>query len=63
MSDLEAVLAILELPAEPRRVDPHPDLVAAIRPTPAQMWEAALILGWFPDDRDRPFRAAASAER
>lgn len=61
MSELESVLLeILELPAESRRVDPHPDLVAAIRPTPRQMWEAALVLGWFPDVQDRQFRAAAS---
>ena len=61
MPDLETALAILEMSAAPSRVDPHPDLVAAIRPTPRQMWEAALVLGWFPDVQDRQFRAAASA--
>lgn len=29
-------------------LDPHPELVAATRPTPAQMLEAVDYLGWMP---------------
>ena len=29
-------------------LDPHPDLVAATQPTPAEVFEAARYLGWMP---------------
>lgn len=46
MPDLDLETILLELP--PRRIEPHPDLVASIRPTPRQMCEAAAVLGWLP---------------
>ena len=46
---LETILATLDLPLDrPRRVEPHPELVASINPTPRQMCEAAAVLGWLP---------------
>ena len=50
MSDtIETILATLELPVgRPRRIEPHPELVASIRPTPQQMCMAAAALGWLP---------------
>jgi len=29
--------------------DPHPEWVAAIRPTAAQVMQAAAVLGWYPE--------------
>ncbi len=40
--------------------DPHPALVAATRPAPADVAAAAALLGWLPDADDR-FRAAVPA--
>ena len=37
---LETILATL--------LDPHPELVAAQKPTPAEVFEAARYLGWMP---------------
>ncbi len=37
---LETILATL--------LDPHPELVAATQPTPAEVFEAARYLGWMP---------------
>ena len=34
-------------------IEPHPDLVAAQRVTPAEVCEAAALLGWLPGDGDR----------
>jgi hypothetical protein len=34
--------------------DPHPELVAAQRPSPADVLEAAAYMGLFPGDEDRP---------
>ena len=45
VSSLETLLATL--------LDPHPELVAATRPTPAQVLEAADYLGFFPTEADR----------
>lgn len=42
-------------------IEPHPDLVAAISPTPQQMAEAAGLLGWLSDPEDRWFRPAVGA--
>jgi hypothetical protein len=28
--------------------DPHPELVASIRPTPAEMMRAVAVIGWTP---------------
>jgi hypothetical protein len=36
-------------------IEPHPELVAAMRPTPRQMVEAAGELGFYPADEDRPY--------
>ncbi len=49
MRDLDLETILLELPVDrPRRVEPHPDLVASITPTARQMCEAAAVLGWLP---------------
>ena len=48
---LETILATIEIPADlspRRRVEPHPDLIASITPTPRQICEAAAVLGWLP---------------
>jgi hypothetical protein len=39
-------------------VQPHPELVAATRPSPRQVTEVASLLGWLAEDEDR-FRPAA----
>jgi hypothetical protein len=36
--------------------EPHPELVAVQRPTPADIVRAAAVLGWLPD-QDGRFRA------
>jgi hypothetical protein len=40
---LETILATL------LDLDPHPELVTATRPTPAEVFEAARYLGWLPE--------------
>jgi len=42
-------------------IQPHPDLVAAVRPTPRQVAEAGAVLGLLSDPDDRWFRAAVGA--
>ena len=34
-------------------IEPHPELVAAMRPSPRQVTESAALMGWLPDDEDR----------
>lgn len=42
-------MLIIDLPLEdPDPIVPHPDLTAAQRPTPLQVFDAARHLGWFP---------------
>ena len=52
MAALDSILTAL--------LDPHPELVAATRPTPAQVLEAADYLGWVPEV---PFLAPAVPAR
>ncbi len=47
--DLAALAPLLESAAEPEPVEPHPALTASIRPTPGQVYRAALQLGWYPE--------------
>ena len=53
----------IELPADTLLglIEPHPELVAAMRPTPAQVAEATVILGLLSDPDERWFRPAVSA--
>jgi len=40
---------VIDMPlGDPGPIVPHPDLVAANKPTPAQVFSAAQALGWFP---------------
>ena len=42
-------MIVIDLPFEdPDPIVPHPELVAAKKPTPAQVFDAARHLGWFP---------------
>ena len=44
---------MITLPAlwdEPE-ITPHPELVAAKRPSPREVAQAASVLGWLPDER------------
>jgi len=34
--------------------DPHPDLVAAMRPSPRDLLMAVSVLGWMPEGRTFP---------
>ena len=34
-------------------IEPHPELVAAMRPSPREVTEAAGLLGWLPEPEDR----------
>ena len=43
------MIAILDLGDEPEP-EPHPDLVAAKRPSPREVAEAAALLGWLPSE-------------
>lgn len=54
MTSLGALLAALQ---------PHPELVAVQRVTPAEVTEAAAVLGMLSDPDERWFRPAVSAER
>ena len=53
----------IEIPADVflPAIEPHPELVAAMRPTPAQVAEATVILGLLSDPDERWIRPAVSA--
>jgi hypothetical protein len=40
-------------------IEPHPELVAVMRPGPREVTEAAAVAGWLPDFEDR-FRPAVA---
>ena len=47
--DLAGLGALFESAADLDPVEPHPALTASIRPTPAEVYRAALELGWLPE--------------
>ena len=47
----------------PGTIEPHPELVAAKKPTPVQVAEAVAVFGLLSDPDFRWFRPAVSAER
>lgn len=49
------LLDLLEPPPEP-----HPALVAVMRPTARQVAEAASVMGWLPEDEDRLFAVSGA---
>ena len=53
----------IELPADAflPPVEPHPEFVAAMRPTPRQVAEAVLLMGLLSDPDERWIRPAVSA--
>ena len=59
MNALEALLAALE--GEADHIEPHPALVAAQRPTSAQMAMVAAQYGWLPDREEPWLRPAVCA--
>jgi hypothetical protein len=55
VSSLESILAAA--------LEPHPELVAAMNPTPRQVAEAMTVFGVLSDPAARFFQPAVSAER
>ena len=53
----------IELPADTllSLIEPHPELVAIQRPTPAQVTEATVVMGLLSDPDSRWLRPAVSA--